>query len=145
MCTVAMVFRPRLGHQHPIVAGHIYLGCSKLICDHRSQNWFALPSLSWLKHVRFECFPLQTQTLFILDLNDCEDKVVQGQQKIVSQTPLACVSLNDKRAKENLLLKSCIRENTGILLQITWDMRYFRNHTAFFCTTPTYCARVESW
>lgn len=45
MCTVTMVFRPRLGHQHPIVAGHIYPGCSKVIHDHHSQNGFALPSL----------------------------------------------------------------------------------------------------
>lgn len=42
MCTVAMVFGPRLGQQPPIVAGRIYLCCWNLIRDHCSPNGFAV-------------------------------------------------------------------------------------------------------
>lgn len=97
-----MAFRPRLGQQHPIVAGHIYLGCSKLIRDHRSQNGFALPLLSRLKHARLEWLPLETHaptSCFSLELNDCEDGVFQGQQHfffifLLTNTSLrVCVSM----------------------------------------------------
>lgn len=120
MCTVTMVFRPRLGHQHPIVAGHIYLGCSKLIRDHRSQNGFALPLLSRLKHARLEWLPLETHaptSCLGLELNDCEDGVFQGQQRFFFDFPppphkhlCVCVS---QCAKKNLtLLKSCVKTHT---------------------------------